>query len=103
MSSKPRAIDIVGSKAYRLHWRLDEDRLLERGMAMLESASGDVLPSEWASVITIDRAVLRGRHANEEIARIAISPFKIDGNSMAYEWSGTVAAQVPYPDLEYRR
>jgi hypothetical protein len=89
--------DFVASRAYRLEWTSDHNRLLERGIAMLERSSGELVASEWASMITVDRRVLEAFPRSGEIARIVISPFKLKGNSMSYEWHGTIAAQMPFP------
>src|SRR4029079_16671404 len=72
-------VDFVASRGYRLWWTIHEDHLLERGMAMLERSSGEFVASEWTSTILIKPdAAKRYTHSNE-VARITISPFKIEG------------------------
>src|SRR4029079_10980000 len=81
-------VDFVASRGYRLWWTIDEDHLLERGMAMLERSSGEFVASEWTSTISINSDVAKRFSRLGEVARITISPFKVDGSKMSYEWNG---------------
>lgn len=87
----------VASRGYRLWWTLDEGQLLERGVAMLEVASGEFVASEWVSTITSAHEELRQLPNGGEAANVTISPFKTDGSTMSYEWYGKMSKFVPYP------
>jgi hypothetical protein len=89
--------DFVASRGYRLWWKIERGLLRERGMAMLERSSGELVASEWTSTITIDREMARRFPTSGQVARVVISPFQIDGAKMRYDWHGAVAAQAPYP------
>lgn len=64
---------------------------------MLQRSSGALVESEWVSTIAVDARTLQRFPRSGEVARISISPFDIDGNTMKYEWNGAVAAVRPYP------
>jgi len=81
--------DIVAKKDYQLDWSTDGKSLIESGSATLESASGEAVRSTWSSVITPEGG-LEGFPAAGEVVSVSISPFQIDGDSMSYEWEGTV-------------
>ena len=89
--------DFVASRGYRLWWTIDDDHLLERGMAMLERSSGEFVASEWTSTISVNSDAAKRFPQPEQVARISIAPFKIKGSKMSYEWSGTVARLAPFP------
>ena len=88
--------DIVASEDYQLTWAVDGTRLLESGSASLASASGARVRQIWSSVITPEKGTSR-RLAQfpscGEVVEAKISPFRIDGNRMSYEWEGTVTKQ----------
>lgn len=92
--------DFIASRGYRLWWTHDGERLLERGIAMLERSSGELVASEWVSTIRVDAQTLTRFPKSGEVARIRVSPFDIDGNSMSYKWNGTVATVSPYPTFD---
>jgi hypothetical protein len=89
--------DFVASRGYRLWWRIERGLLRERGMAMLERSGGELVASEWTSTITIDRDLAKRFPTSGQVARVHISPFRIDGSTMSYDWHGAVAAQAPFP------
>ena len=89
--------DFVASRGYRLWWRTERGLLRERGMAMLERSSGELVASEWTSTITIDREMAKRFPTSGQVARVVIAPFRIDGATMRYDWRGAVSAQAPFP------
>ncbi len=89
--------DFVASHGYRLAWTHEGDRLLERGSAVLERASGEFVVSEWASTIDVDLRMLAKFPKRGELARVAISRFDVTDREMSYEWTGQVEAQRAFP------
>jgi hypothetical protein len=91
--------DINASDEYRLTWVSDKTRLLESGSASLGCSSGERLRQIWSSIITPTQdpleslARLRAFPAGGQVINTTISPFRIDGHRMDYEWRGTVASQ----------
>ncbi|MGB6363748.1 MAG: hypothetical protein WBG64_13845 [Thermoanaerobaculia bacterium] len=81
--------DFVSKKDYQLDWATDGKSLIESGSATLESASGEAVRSTWSSVIT-PAGGLEGFPAAGEVVTVSISPFQVEGDSMTYEWEGTV-------------
>ncbi len=88
--------EVVSCKDYQIKWVLVGKELLELGTAMLEVSSGKSVRQVWSSII---RPKKRSGKAfdkfpsNGELISATISPFKMDGNSMSYEWNGTVKKQ----------
>jgi hypothetical protein len=89
--------DFVAAHGYRLAWTHEGDRLLERGSAVLERASGEFVVSEWSSTINADLRMLAKFPKRGEVVRVDISPFHVDGDEMSYEWQGRVEAQHAFP------
>lgn len=83
-------VDIVRKKDYRLVWSAEGSTLLEMGSANLVTSTGDIVKSTWSSTIIPEKEFVRFPDAGELID-ITISPFRIDGNSMSYDWEGTVS------------
>jgi len=84
--------DFVSKKDYQLTWKSDGEKILESGSATLESASGQSVRCVWSSIITPEEGFDKFPEAGEFVS-LSISPFQIDGNSMSYEWEGTVKEQ----------
>lgn len=88
--------DIVANREYQIRWRVEGKKLYESGVATLESSSGEFVRQVWSSIITPGGPngkappALRRFPSDGELIEAAISPFKIDGNKMSYEWTGTV-------------
>jgi hypothetical protein len=85
--------DIVASDDYQLTWVVDGAKVLEAGSASLSCASGAPMRQIWASIITPEHEAaprLAKFPSRGEVVEAKISPFKIDGNRMSYEWEGTV-------------
>lgn len=91
--------DIAASDEYQLTWYADFPRLLESGSAILRCTSGERVRQTWSSIITPTGSSkealspLRDFPARGQIISVTISPFRVDGNRMEYEWEGTVAQQ----------
>lgn len=91
--------DISKVDDYRLTWASESTKLLESGSALLGCSSGKSLRQVWSSIITPmsepqeSLARLQAFPAGGQIINATISPFKIDGHRMEYEWEGTVARQ----------
>lgn len=90
--------DIVASNDYRLTWAAHGTRLLESGSALLTGSSGERVRQVWGSIITPEGTPepatsdrFKGFSASGQTIDATISPFKIDGQHMSYEWTGTVA------------
>jgi hypothetical protein len=89
--------DFVAARGYRLAWTHEDGRLLERGSAVLERATGEFVVSEWSSTINADQRMLAKFPKRGEVARVDFSPFAVEGNQMSYEWRGHVDAQRAFP------
>lgn len=91
--------DISASDEYRLTWVSDGAKLLESGSALLGCSSGERARQNWSSIVTPTQdsqeslARLGALPAGGQVIKATISPFKIDGHRMEYEWQGTVASQ----------
>ena len=81
--------DFVSKKNYQLIWTTDGKSLLESGSATLVSSSGQSVRCVWSSTIASEADFDKFPTAGEVID-ISISPFKIDKNTMSYEWEGKV-------------
>ena len=88
----------VAANDYQLTWLVDGSKLLESGAATLELSSGARIRQRWTSIISPDdlsgdiaRGIVAFPSQGEAIAA-TISPFKIDGSRMSYDWEGTVHA-----------
>jgi len=82
--------DIVAAKDYQIIWTTDGGTLFEKGSATLGLSSGGSVRSEWSSSIVAAGQSFRGFPSAGEVVRVSISPFRIEGNRMSYEWEGTV-------------
>jgi hypothetical protein len=92
--------DVVACKAYQLEWAMEGKKLFESGVSTLELSSGKPLRQLWFSIITPkawkdDKFELSSCRfpAAGELINAAISPFKITGNKMSYQWEGTVRSK----------
>jgi hypothetical protein len=85
--------DVVGVRDYELEWTVDGNTLIEKGTATLILSSGRSLLSQWSSAIVVKGRDLRGFNSASERLNVSFSPFRIAGDSMSYEWRGTVSAQ----------
>jgi hypothetical protein len=88
--------DVTACKDYQLEWTIEGKQLLESGTSTLELSSGKPLRQSWLSIITPKERSIEFPPsscqfpAEGELINASISPFKIDGNKMSYEWEGTV-------------
>ncbi len=82
--------DVVGVKDYRMEWTTDGKTLFEKGSATLELSSGRSIQSVWSSSIVPDTPRFDKFPAGGETVNVTFSPFKIEGNTMSYDWKGTV-------------
>ena len=100
--------DIVGSDDYRLTWVADGGKLLESGASSLARSSGERLRQVWSSIITPGEgatersSALKALAEGGQVINATISPFRIDGTRMSYEWEGTVRKQ-PQEDSRQAR
>lgn len=78
---------------YELTWMVENGTLMESGSATLGVSSGEAVRSTWSSEITSDGQDFRGFPASGEVVRVTFSPFRIDADSMSYDWEGTVSAR----------
>jgi hypothetical protein len=91
--------DIVASDDYRLTWVAEGAKLLESGAASLARSSGEHVRQIWSSIITPGEGAeessprFKTFPAVGQVINATISPFKIVGQRMSYEWEGTVAKQ----------
>ena len=85
--------DIVSVRDYQVNWTTDGKTLAERGRATLLSASGDAVRSEWTSTITPLAPDLAAFPVAGEVANVSYSPFELAGDTMSYEWEGSVQAR----------
>lgn len=81
--------DIVAVRDYKLTWNREGLNIIESGSATLVLQSGGTVRQRWTSTITPVRALKELPPAGESIS-ITVSPFRITGNSMSYDWEGTV-------------
>jgi hypothetical protein len=84
--------DVVSVRAYELTWTIENGTLIESGTATLVLSSGESLRSTWSSRITSEGQDFRGVPEAGETVRVTVSPFRIDADSMSYDWEGSVAA-----------
>jgi hypothetical protein len=100
--------DIVASDDYRLTWVADGAKLLESGASSLARPGGESLRQIWSSIITPGEGAKEGSSRIKrfapggQVVNATISPFKIDGHRMSYEWEGTVAKQPEEDSQETR-
>jgi hypothetical protein len=100
--------DIVASDDYRLTWLADGGKLLESGVSTLNCASGERLRQVWSSIITpAERAKesspgLKALATGGQVVNATISPFRMDGDRMSYEWEGTVRKRQPEDSQQAR-
>jgi hypothetical protein len=99
--------DIVASEDYQLTWVADGGKLLESGGSSLARSSGERLRQVWSSIITPGEGTTESSPrlalaAGGQVIDATISPFKIDGGRMTYEWEGTVRKQ-PREDSQQSR
>ncbi len=96
--------DIVACQDYQIKWIIDGKgdgkKLLESGTAILGLSSGKLVRQVWSSIITPKKRSGKFPPAFDkfpsdgELIKASISPFKIDGDGMSYEWEGTVKKQL---------
>jgi len=84
--------DIVGVRDYQVAWTSNGKTLLEEGSAVLLRASGPEIRSAWKSSIEPTGKTWRTLPPSGEIVRVTYSPFRVEGNTMSYDWHGTVEA-----------
>jgi hypothetical protein len=84
--------DVVAVKDYTVLWSSDGKTLFEEGSADLVLASGGIVRSKWTSDILPTRQDLRDFPKEGERVMVSYSAFAIRGNTMSYEWEGTVEA-----------
>jgi hypothetical protein len=88
--------DVVGVDNYRVTWTTDNKTLLEQGSATLKLSSGRTVHTTWTSSIVPDEPRFAHFPRGGETVNVAFSPFRISGNTMSYDWSGTVVpTQAP--------
>jgi hypothetical protein len=91
--------DIITSDDYQLTWVFEGAKLLESGSTSLGCSSGERLQQTWSSIITPtgdpqeSLARIAAFPAGGQVISATISPFRIDGLRMDYQWQGTVARQ----------
>lgn len=85
--------DFVSKNDYELIWTTDGEKLIESGSATLVTSSGQSVRCVWSSEIIPEKSFEKFPAVGEVIS-VSISPFQIDGNSMSYEWTGTVKERV---------
>ncbi len=89
--------DIAANRDYRIEWRADGGRLLEKGSVTLVRASGDRLDQAWSSIITPENrpdrvaAMFRKFPKAGERVSASISPFQVKDKGMSYTWEGVVS------------
>jgi hypothetical protein len=82
--------DVVGVSDYRATWTSDGKALLENGTGTLRLSGGGFLRIAWTSTIVpktprFDRFPRQG-----ETIDVTFSSFQINGNTLTYDWHGTV-------------
>lgn len=86
--------DIVAVKDYRITWTSDGKTLFEEGTATLVLSSERSIATKWSSLITPKNNDLGKFPAEGELVNVSYTPFRIDGNKMSYDWTGTVTKGV---------
>jgi len=82
--------DVVGVDDYQLVWTTDGKTLAETGSATLRLSSGGREHTTWVSSITPNAPNFERFSKGGETVRVTFSPFKLSGNTMSYDWTGTV-------------
>jgi hypothetical protein len=80
----------VGVTDYEIVWTSDGRTLFEEGKAKLVLASGATVQTLWISEIVPTQKDLREFPPEGEHVRVSYSNFQIQGDTMSYEWEGTV-------------
>lgn len=84
--------DVVAVKDYQVEWTTDGKTLFEKGTSTLVLSSGGSVRSLWSSAIVPNEPRFAEFPPGGETINVTVSPFKIDGSKMSYEWEGTVRA-----------
>lgn len=82
--------DVIGVEDYRLEWANDGKTLAEKGVATLRLSSGGSVHMTWVSSILPDAPDFERFAKAGETVSVKVSPFRISGNRMTYDWTGTV-------------
>lgn len=84
--------DVTAVRDYELIWTVENGILMESGTATLVLSSGNALRSTWSSQITSEGQDFTGFPQSGEVVRVTVSPFRLDADSMSYDWEGSVTA-----------
>jgi hypothetical protein len=84
--------DIVGVRDYQVAWTSEGKTLIEKGSATLLRGSGGEVRSVWKSSIVSTGKTRRALPGSGETVRVTYTPFQLKGNTMSYDWHGTVEA-----------
>ena len=86
--------DVVGVDDYVLTWTTDGKTLAETGAATLRLSAGGTAHMTWVSSIIPDNPDFGRFSKGGETVRVKVSAFKIAGNTMSYDWTGTVEPTI---------
>ena len=86
--------DVVEVRDYQVEWTTDGKTLFEKGSATLQLSSGRSIRSLWSSSVVPSAPNFGKFPAAGETVKVSYSPFKIEGNSMSYDWKGTVSKTI---------
>lgn len=82
--------EVVGVNDYNAAWTTDGKQLFEEGTATLRLANGNPLGARWSGVITPKTPHFDGFPRTGESIHVDFSSFTISGNTLTYDWHGTV-------------
>lgn len=85
--------DVVSVRDYEVRWAVEDGALVETGNATLVLSSGGTVRSEWSSSIVAQGQDFSSFAPSGQVVRVTYSPFRIDADSMSYDWEGTVSTQ----------
>jgi hypothetical protein len=87
---------IAAVRDYHITWTRDGTTIFEQGSATLLVQPGSIgapVATQWTSTITPKNNDLSRFPAEGESINVTYTPFRISGNSMSYDWTGTVSVQ----------
>jgi hypothetical protein len=82
--------DVISVRDYQLMWTSDGKTISENGSVLLVLTSGKTVQTKWTSTITPKDGDLRKFPGAGEQVNVTFSPFRIEGDRMSYQWTGTV-------------
>lgn len=84
--------DSIAVRDYHMTWSTDGKTLSEQGEATLERASGGTVRTAWSSTFTPKEPTFTDFPSEGETVNVTFSSMKVEGDTLTYDWQGTVSA-----------